>query len=112
MPAPATPLRPPRPLPARRLRSPVGAVAAWLCLRTQRPGARVLCFSGSAPVPPRGHALELSARAAAHRESVPIPDPLAGHLRLSRFSVCVSVTLAASVFPWVSLLARCLSLCL
>lgn len=30
---------------------------------------------------------------------LPIPDPLAGHLRLSRFSVCVSVTLAASVFP-------------
>lgn len=50
--------------------SPVGAVAARLCLRTQWPGDWVFCLSGSAPVPPPGHTSELAARTAARRESV------------------------------------------
>lgn len=48
----------------------VGAVAARLCLRTQWPGYRVFCLSGSAPIPPPGHTSEVAARTASRLESV------------------------------------------
>lgn len=107
-------MRPPLLLPSRRPGLAGGcrrcaALSADLVARRQ--GSLPLRVS---PYPSKGPHIGAHCR---HRRPprvclLQVLDLLAGHLRLSRFSVLVYVTLAVSFSLGMSLVARCLSLCL
>lgn len=91
---------------------PSGPARFWVF----SPGAVVVRLLGSSPCPGPtlpGRAFELGSRVRSLSGRLPVPDPLAGHLHLSRFSLSVSVTLSFCLdMSQFSLVSRCFNLSL